>query len=482
MARFRFFPRLRISTRLTIWFGVGLVALLSLFSVFSYLYFHQSLHRDFDRHLTHEKMQLLPYVEMQDGLPAFESLDALNSVAYQTDGVYGTYVRLLSPGGQVRYRSPNFADHASLPVSLPDEPEETTVSREWEGDPVRTTLRPLVEDGQLGGWLEVSGFEWSLHQELGLLRRTLIGGILLSMLLAVGGGYILARRALRPVSTMTSAANAIRATDLGARLPTQFGVEDELTELAETFNRMIARLQASFDRERRFTDNAAHELLTPLTTMHNTIEIALRRERDAANYQETLRTTLLDVEEMTDTVQGLLQLARLDRHTELPRETISLSELVERHAQRFADRADRQEIEMQLDLDGKACTRASTRHLGEVVANLIDNAVKYTPRGGRVEVRTRHLGDRVELSVRDTGVGFEPSEAERLFDRFYRSDDPSVQAHGGSGLGLAIIKAITETYGGTVRAHSPGPGEGSTFTVSLPKAPCVGRPVASSTA
>ncbi|MEX0599920.1 MAG: histidine kinase dimerization/phospho-acceptor domain-containing protein, partial [Rhodothermales bacterium] len=314
MLKLRTDLRLRISTRLTLWYGLTLLILLSLFALFSYLYFHTSLHRDFDRHLAHEKRQLMPFVRTTGDVPTFAGLSELRSVAYQTDGVYGTYVRLADTDGGVVYRSPNFENHDPLPLDSPDTREEATLSRVWEGDPIRSVYTPIFDaDGRLHGWLEVTGFEWTLHQELENLRVSMLVSIVLGVILAIGGGYMLARRALRPVASLTDAAKEIHATDLSTRLPTSFGVRDELTDLAETFNNMIERLEASFDRERRFTNNAAHEILTPLATIRNSAEIALRRGRTSTEYQETIRNILADAEEMTDTVRGLLQLARVDR-------------------------------------------------------------------------------------------------------------------------------------------------------------------------
>lgn len=461
---------LRISTWLTMWYGLTMLILLSLFALFCYLFFHASLHRDFDRHLSHETRQLLPFIQFtENGQPAFALLDELRSVAYETDGIYGTYVRLLSSEGQVLYHSPNFENHSRLPVQIPATRSEDPISRMWEGKPARSDYTPLSEEaGVVQGWLEVTGFEWSLHQELSRLRLALLIGIVLSVLLAIGGGYLLARRALQPVAALTEAANEIRATDLSARLPTSFGAHDELTDLAETFNQMIARIEASFDRERRFTDNAAHELLTPLTTLRNGIEIALRRERDPKAYQSTLNAMVLDVDEMTETVQGLLQLARVDRLHELPKEPVDLSRVAKEHVARYSERAAREGVELRQHIKPHVYVLAEEGRVGEIIDNLVDNAIKYTPEGATVTIEVDSYGGQGRFVVSDTGIGFSLEQKDRLFDRFYRADAKEVQARHGSGLGLAIVQAITQVYGGSVVAHSDGLQRGSRFEVRLP--------------
>ena len=470
---------LPISVRLALCYGLTLLLLLSAFAVFCYTGFHLALHRDFDRHLTHEQRELLPFVVV-DGEPQFEGLERLTSVAYQTDGIYGTYVRLLTPGGEVRYRSPNFDGHELLPVAVPEKDAEESVSREWEGLPARTRYVPLHARGEaLAGWLEVTGFEWSLHRELHRLGRTLVLGVLLSVLFAFGGGWWLARRTLRPVAAMTEAARRMSEAEgrgaFASRLPADFGPPDELTELAETFNGLLARLEASVARERRFTANAAHELLTPLATLRSEAEVALRRERDAPAYREALENLLLDVERMTATVRGLLELARAETLVKRAEDRLDLSALVAERVARARPSAEVKGVAFNTTVAPGVVINAEAAPLAEVVDNLVSNAVKYTPEGGRVEVTLRHdisgrteTGGEAVLCVADTGAGFADAEASLLFDRFYRSDAPPVQAEPGSGLGLAIAQAIAQAYGGSVRAESDGPGRGAAFEVRLP--------------
>ncbi len=465
--------KLSISTRLTLWYGLTLFVLLSLFAFTAYVFFRQGLHEDFDRHLAHERHMLSPFIRIENGAPVFTSLSDLRSVAYQTDGVYGTYVRLLSREGAVLYQSPNLHAHAALPVQIPAQlpagGRAVSVSRLWEGQPLRSHYVPLPDaGGAVAGYLEVSGLEWSMQQELARLGQALAVGILLSVLLAIGSGYLMARRALRPVSTLTEAARGIQIANPGARLPARFGVHDELTVLAETFNEMIARLEASFQRERRFTSNAAHELLTPLTTIRNGMEILLRRERAPEVYREKVHATLADVDEMIAKVRGLLQLSRVERLADAPHAPIDLGALARKHLDRFRERAAANAVLLEADIAEQVFVKADAVHLGEVVDNMVDNALKYTPEGGRAEIAVSAAEGWAVLAVSDTGVGFPPEAAEQLFDRFYRADAPEVQAHAGSGLGLSIVKAIVELYGGALSAHSAGPRRGSRFEVRLP--------------
>jgi signal transduction histidine kinase len=275
---------------------------------------------------------------------------------------------------------------------------------------------------------------------------------------------------------MTEAAGQMGARDLSARLPAEFGTRDELTELAETFNGLLDRLERSVERERRFTANAAHELLTPLATLRSEAEVALRREREAPAYRDTLDRLLLDVERLTATVQGLLQLARADTLAKRPDDRLDVSALVEDRVARIRSHAEEKGIDLQADIAPDVVLTAQPSPVAEVVDNFLSNAVKYTPPGGRIDLRLAHNDGTATFTVRDTGAGFGPNEADRLFDRFYRSDDAAVQSEPGSGLGLAIVRAIVEGYGGEVTAQSPGPGRGATFEVRLPCLACAEAP------
>jgi signal transduction histidine kinase len=471
MARLLSLP---ISARLALWYALTLLLLLSAFAVFCYAGFHAAAHRSFDRHLDHEFEVVAPLLRAGDGGVDASALDAARSVATRLEGPSGTFVRVLTPAGTVAYASANAAGMPTRGVELPEGREPLRVSREWAGEPVRSRVSAVrAAGGALAGYVEVSGVEWSRHRELRDLGRMLALGVGLSVLFALGAGWWLARRALQPVAVLTDAAARMAAggARLGGRLPSDFETRDELTHLAETFNRLLARLEASVERERRFTSNAAHELLTPLATLRSEAEVALRREREPDAYRETLRRVVEDVAEMTGTVQGLLHLARAESLAKTPEARLDLSALVEQRAERSRGEAEAKGLVLSVVVEPGVRMAAEATPLAEVVDNLVGNAVKYTPPGGRVTVRLGHTDETARLEVEDSGPGFDEATCEQLFDRFFRADTPEVQAEPGSGLGLAIVKAIAEGYGGTVGCTSPGPGQGATFWAEVP---CLG--------
>ena len=462
--------RLPISVRLTFWYSLSLLILLSVFVVFLYTSFHVNLHRDFSDQMERAQRLLLPAIQTEAETPTLVPSAAIQSVAYQTDGTSGTYVRLLSSEGQVLYQSPNFAEHKRFRPSLPATEAEVAYNHTWEGAPARSQYTPVRNaSGDMRGWLEVTRLESVIHRELHRLEWLLAVGIVLGVLAAIVSGYGLAHRALRPVAALTEATNQIRVSDLERRLPADFGVRDELTDLADTFNAMLDRLQASFEREHRFRADAAHEMFTPLSAVQSEIDVALRRRREASYYEQTLQTVRDHTRRMSEILDGLLRLSRAEAIERSQAGRVNLSELAQQRMEHFASHAEARQVELRHDVDQDTFVAADAGHVETVLDNLLDNAIKYTPSGGIVCVSVRPEEEEGVLRVTDTGIGFDEVKQSHLFDRFYRADTPAVQQAHGSGLGLAIVKAIVEGYGGRIEAQSKGIDEGSTFSIRLPR-------------
>ena len=270
------------------------------------------------------------------------------------------------------------------------------------------------------------------------------------------------------MASLTRAANGIGPAERGARLPTEPGPSDELGDLAGAFNALLARLDGAFERERRFRADAAHELLTPVTAARSEIDVALRRERDPEGYREVLGRLDRHVDRMGGLVSDLLALSRAETSQTPSDETVDLSALAARLAERLAPVADAKGVSLDHDLSPGVVAAADAADVELALENLLDNAVKYTPPGGRVTLRVQRDGGHAVALVADTGVGFSDAERERLFERFYRADAQEVQREVGSGLGLAIAQRLAERQGGRVTADSEGPGRGSTFVLRLP--------------
>ncbi len=466
-----FFDRLSISKKLAFWYGLSLFLMLSLFGYFLYETFHQSIHHNYDRHLRFEAEQLLPHIKTEDSL-SIDLTGYSRNAALESGVEYGTYVRMYNQKDSLIYKSPNFSGTIQpLDTEIPDTHEEYSFSSQWQDLPARTLFYPITNsEGEFCGWLEVTGFEWALHEELSRFRQYLLVLIAISVAFSILGGYWLSRRALQPVASINEAAKSITATDLDKRIPVNYQVKDELTDLAETFNMMLNRLQKGFEREKRFTSDAAHELMTPLSSMRSDAEIMLRKPRSKGEYQETIGRMLTEVRKMSEMVHLLLQLSRVESVHRSKPEKVSISRITEAVADQHRERTQAKNINVQTQIDPELQVRAHGAYIEEVINNLLENAVKYTPKGGEVKLQLQRSSGKAVIHLSDTGIGFDEETKQHLFERFYRANESVVQEQTGSGLGLPLVKAIIELYGGRIRAYSEGEGKGSTFVVELPLA------------
>lgn len=462
---------LPLSARLALWYAVTLGLLLGAFALFCFIGFRAASQQAFDRHLMHELGTIMPLLRWQpDGTLDTAYLTASAPAATRITGGGATFARVVSQTGDVLWTSDNFSGRDGLPVSL----GEGAASRTWDGSAVRSLVRSMPN-----ARVEVTGYEWTGPGALRGLAGMLAVGVLLGVLVALAAGWWLAQRALRPVAVLTDAAASLAAdgAHLSDRLPASFAHRDELTDLADTFNDLLGRLEASVARERRFTANAAHELMNPLAALRSDAEVALRRPRTDEAYRDVLGRVVEESERMAASVEGLLHLARAEALARTPEARIDLSALVLTRVERLSARAQAAGLTLTTDVEPGVRLAAQPAPLVQIIDNLVENAVKYTPSGGSIRVSLTHRGKgaacsgAARLVVDDTGIGFD-GEADRLFDRFYRSDAPGVQARPGTGLGLAVVKAVAEAYGGHVGCASDGPGKGARFWAELP---CVGE-------
>jgi heavy metal sensor kinase len=297
---------------------------------------------------------------------------------------------------------------------------------------------------------------------------TLMVLIPLAVGLAALGGAMIARIALRPVDEMASTARRITAEDLSRRVEAR-GSGDELDRLAETLNGMLARLEEAFGQTRRFAADAAHELRTPLTVLRGGIEVALRMERRPEEYRRVLASSLEEVQRLIRLAEDLLLLSRSLAGPEGARAPVDLEPLVLEVFEVGARLAHAAGVAVRVDATTPLAVLGDGAALRRALLNLVENAVKYTPRGGKVEIGLARADGTAEITVADTGIGIEPAEVERIFEPFHRLEAARVHDTGGAGLGLAIARTIVIAHGGTIAVES-APGAGSRFTVRLPVA------------
>ena len=285
------------------------------------------------------------------------------------------------------------------------------------------------------------------------------------------GGFALSGIILRPVRDITEVASEIGATNLSRRI-NHVGPDDELKQLADTFDSMIARIERGFEAQRRFVQDASHELRTPLASIRTNIEVAeLAREGAGADANEEQRALLETVKGQTERLTRLSEdlLLLTAPPTELLLEPVSPAEIVGVAIAELEPLAARAGVSLAADEHGDCEAVASADLLYRCVLNLIDNAVKHTGENASVTVGSGCEGERVWIRVRDDGPGIPAGDLEHVFERFYRVDRSRARGRGGSGLGLAIVRELMDSMGGSVEAESD-PGEGAAFTLRLPRA------------
>ena len=244
-----------------------------------------------------------------------------------------------------------------------------------------------------------------------------------------------------------------------------------MARLVDTLNEMLARIEQVFEAQRRFTADASHELRSPLSRLRAELEVTLRRPREPMEYQEALQSCLSEVERLSGLTEGLLTLARLEagEGRDTPAQSVPLARIVDDVVARLGPEARRREVAVLVDAADDPSVKMAPAAAGLVVANVLDNAMKFSPRGGRVRIHVAKEEGAAVLDVSDGGPGVLPEEVPRLFERFYRGSAAKGSDTPGVGLGLAICRLLVEAQGGGISIAS-APGAGATVRVRLPLA------------
>jgi len=314
--------------------------------------------------------------------------------------------------------------------------------------------------------VQVALSEGAIMQDLQQLLYILLLGLPIAVVTAGVGGYVLARRALAPVDRMAERARSINAEHLNDRLPVD-NPDDELGRLATVFNETLTRLESSFEQMRRFTTDASHELRTPLTAIRSVGEVGLRGRRDEAAYREIIGSMLEEVDRLALLVDRLLTLSRADTgQAQLSVDMVDIPELAEEIAEQLGVLAEEKNQSIKVQSQVVPRWIGDRVMLRQALLNLVDNAIKYSPVGGSIEILVTQSTEGTLIDVTDTGPGIPADLRSRVFDRFYRVDKARSRANGGTGLGLAIAKWAVEVNGGRLSLE-PTTDVGSRFRITL---------------
>ena len=455
-----------IGVRLTLWYLVLFAAAQLVFGTGMWFFARRSLYRITDDTLQGQIDDLSNFLEAQKKNATVAKLQEEVSEAYLLEHS-GDYLQIYDDSeGVWIFRADFLRQHALEPAAN------------------RLVAQPLYRDEQLGRSLrfvthkiQANGRVFTVqmglpidqvNQTLVLFRGYLLMCAPLLLLAAASGGFWLSRKALSPVDAITRTARTINATNLSDRLE-RLSTGDELQRLSDTLNEMLGRIEHAFIRVTQFTADVSHELRTPISLIRTEAEIALRRSRDDAEYREALRHILLEAERTSALVEEFLSLARADSGGETLRiASVDLSTIVRELSEQWRELMAARNLAFTCEVTHEEITVLGDRNaLQRLLTVLLDNAAKYTPAPGTVELRLELRGELATIRVSDSGIGIALEDQPKIFDRFYRADRARSRNLQGAGIGLAIAHWIVQQHKGSIAVQS-SPSRGSTFLVQLP--------------
>lgn len=463
-----------IRIRLTAWYLVMLALGLGVFGVGSWFAMRVSAFHTIDEELEDRIQGVEKFMQLQiSALSPIEIRDEFRE--HSVLGPGGDLFQVCNEKGEWLYRSAvleNSQVAIRLPNQLGDQPlyENLTV----QNTPVRFATGRVFVNGH-PYTIQVAAPLKEFYEALERFRLILWFSVPLLLIGAGLGGYLISRRALKPVDQITTAAESISISNLSDRLAVP-KTSDELQRLSETLNRMLARLDTSVQRMSQLTADASHELRAPVSLIRTTAELAVHGDRTNTEYREDMVQILAEAERTSRLIDSLLVLARADAgegglQHELTDASMSVREALEQGRSLAGEKG----IELTADLNsGPIVVRGDGEALRRLFFILIDNAIKYSPEGGRVQVCLEVLDGDGTIKVIDSGMGISESDLPHIFDRFWRADKARSRGFGGAGLGLAIARWIVDQHQGSIKVYSQ-PGRGSTFTVKIPLADLASR-------
>ena len=448
-----------VRVRLTLWYVAAMVVVLAVYAALVFVFVSRNASAALDGRLRGDFQWASAMIDQtpEGGITWYEIEELTEDER--------PWVQVWSVDGERLYQNFEAQRRPLAEASeLARRPEDSLVAVDAPGAPVRVlTRRGRVGDKAVV--IQVARSEAAMRGELRQLVLIFVLGLPVAVAVAGLGGYTLARGALRPVERMSERARSITAERLNDRLPVD-NPDDEMGRLATVFNETLGRLERSFEQMRQFTADVSHELRTPLTSIRSVGEVGLRERRDEPAYRGIIGSMLEEADRLASLVDRLLTLSRAETgQARLSSAAFDLRGLADEVAAHLGVLAE--EKGQAIRVDGSAADAYADRFVvRQAVINLVDNAIKFSPEGGRIAIKIAESPGAVTLDVVDSGKGISPAARDRIFDRFFRATHDGSET--GAGLGLSIARGAVEANGGRLTLVSSGE-EGSVFRVTLPR-------------
>jgi len=457
--------RLTVGMRLTLWYaGIFTVSSAVAFVLF-YLLITSLFRQQIDEDLTNKAGELTTLMQLR-GIVAVKRVAILEARAA---GIKKIFIRLLSPTGAV-FSSSNMSYWQNIEINqtalenlLRGQTRVfDTITISDEDHKIRVLYSLIRPDTvlQLGRSMETYGHFIKAFQRIFILTMAAL------TLLATAIGWFLARRAMSGVEAVTRTASRISEGSLDERVPVKTH-PDEIDRLAQTFNRMVDRIQKLVSDMKEMSDNIAHDLKSPLTRIRGVAEVTLVTGSSLPEYQNMAASIIEDCDRLLDIINTMLTISKTDAGiAEFETGRINLTTLIKDACSLYQPIAEDKRIQLRCKVDTRVEIEGDMRMIQRMIANMLDNAVKYTPPSGQITVELeRQADDRARVTIKDTGPGIKPEDKPNIFKRFYRGD--MSRSEPGTGLGLSLARAVARAHNGNIEVESE-PGQGSTFILTLP--------------
>jgi heavy metal sensor kinase len=452
--------------------------ILGAYRIFLYTGSSKTLYQDKNKELMIKAQDFADIVRLQldsFGLGTADLSSAMNQVWSEIKPqlqLTNDYVCILASDGKVITKSENFKNN--IPFLSTQELErlnngETVFKNlHFKKQHFRLINRPFSYTTRQHYIIQIAT---PIDELLGILHKRIRDSFIaipIILLIAHFFSRIIVYRIIHPVERISKTAQNISLTHLSSRVPVE-GLEEEMKYLAQSFNQMIGRLERSFEYVKEFSASIGHELKTPIAIIKGESEVALRKERQIEDYQNVLKVNIEEANRMIHIIEDLLFLTKLDYNPgNIKKERFDFADFFKEIQTRAATLASHKNITLNAELPQTVITTEGNKlHLSRMFFNIIQNAIKFTPEGGRIDIMVESAQDKIRVAITDNGPGISDKDLPKIFQRFFHSDKFKSESSEGTGLGLSIAKSIAQFHNGDIEVRSKF-GDGATFTVSLP--------------